>query len=351
VDFINLIANEQVTIREVLKKLDLNAMGTVIVVDDNNKLLGTITDGDIRRALLRGMIIEDKITDIYKKDCFFFVQGQYNEDDARELFNDFNIRVIPIVGEDKSIEGFLNNKEFHMLRKHDEKTPVLIMAGGLGSRLKPLTDDIPKPMLKVGNKPIIQTIIEQFRGKGYKNILISVNYKAEIIEDYFGDGSNFGVNITYIREEKRLGTGGAIKLAEKYLDRPFFVINGDILTNVKFNNMIDFHKKNNFVMTIGSRIYELQVPYGVLNMDELSVSSLVEKPVYTYFVNGGIYVLNPDVINYIPNGEYFDITQLIDKLLLDEQNVGSFPIHEYWMDIGKLEDYHKANQEIYKYFS
>jgi dTDP-glucose pyrophosphorylase len=349
-NFIDLIVNEQITIREVLEKLDINTKGTVIVVDKDNKLLGTVTDGDIRRALLRGMTIGEKITSVYHKDCYFFIQGEYCESQVKKIFNDHQVRVIPIVDKNMIVQGVLDNKEFHILRNHDEETPILIMAGGLGSRLKPLTDDIPKPMLKVGNKPILQTIIEQFRDMGYKKFLISVNYKADVIESYFKDGKDMGINITYIRESKRLGTAGAIKLAEKYIDRPFFVINGDILTSVNFNNMMDFHRKNEFAITIGSRSFELQVPYGVLNMDELSVSSLVEKPVYTYFVSGGVYVLNPSVIDYIPCDEYFDITKLIDTQLKSNQKVGSFPIHEYWMDIGKLEDYHKANQDIYKYF-
>lgn len=349
-NFMELLIDEKVTIKEVLQKLDLNSKGTVIVVGEGNKLLGTVTDGDIRRALLRGMTIDENITSVYKKDCFYFTQGEYCEDEAKKIFNNYQIRLIPIVDKNMIVQGALDNREFHVLREHDEETPVLIMAGGIGSRLKPLTDDIPKPMLKVGNKPILQTIVEQFRNMGYRNFLISVNYKANVIEDYFKDGKEFGVNITYIRETKRLGTAGAIKLAEKYLNKPFFVINGDILTSVNFNNMIDFHKKNEFTITIGSRIFELQVPYGVLNMDELSVSSLVEKPVYTYFVSGGVYVLNPSVTKFIPEDEYFDITQLIDTLLKSNANVGSFPIHEYWMDIGKLEDYHKANQDIYKYF-
>lgn len=268
----------------------------------------------------------------------------------KKYFIDNKIKLIPVVDKYKKVIGYYEIDDFINYNTMEKDNPVLIMAGGLGTRLKPLTDEIPKPMLRVGNKPILQTIIEQFKEFGFTNILISVNYKADIIENYFRDGKDFGVSIKYIKETKRLGTAGAIKLAEKYLDGSFFVINGDILTNVNFHNLLQYHENSGAAMTIGSRTYETQVPYGVLSVDEACVTSLHEKPVYSYVVSGGIYVLNSEVIKNIPNNEYFDITELINKLMNGNEKVVSFPISDYWMDIGKIEDYYKANDDIQNLF-
>lgn len=254
--------------------------------------------------------------------------------------------MLPIVNENKKVISYFEIDDLIDFNKLDKDNPVLIMAGGLGTRLLPLTENIPKPMLKVGNKPILETIISQFKNYGFKNIFISVNYKADIIENYFKDGKEFGVSIKYIKENRRLGTAGAIKLAEKYLKNPFFVINGDIITNVNFYNLLKYHSENSYKMTIGSRIYETQIPYGVLNIKNSTVTSIDEKPISNYLVSGGVYVLNPELIKNIPENQYFDITQLIDVSISNNEKVGSYPITDYWMDIGKLDDYQKANNDV-----
>jgi len=343
----NLLVTEQTTIIETLKKIDSNAKGIAIVVSDNKELLGTITDGDIRRAIIDGAGTSSTITKIYNKKCKYLLDN-YDKKDIENIFKNDKIRFIPIIDQYNVVIDLLevDNDNFSVYRDN----PVLIMAGGLGTRLRPLTNDLPKPMLKVGGKPILETIIEQFKIKGYKNILLSVNYKSEIIENYFRDGSDFGVSIKYIREDKRMGTAGAIKLAEQFLNKDFFVINGDILTNVCFSRLLEYHQQNNFKMTIGARNYETQIPYGVLNIDDTCVTSIEEKPIVNFYVNGGIYVLSPDTLKYIPKNDYFDITELINKVLENKDKVGSYPILEYWMDIGQLKDYYKANEDIKKYF-
>lgn len=277
------------TLTKALKVIDDNSMGIAIVVDNNKKLMGTITDGDIRRALLKNYSVTDKITDIYNKHCKY-VNEKYTTEQIINVAKKNHIKILPVVNENMVVNGFLQlDDNFNIINKVKDN-PVLIMAGGLGTRLKPLTDDVPKPMLKVGGKPILEIIIEQFRQKGYRNIYISVNYKSDIIKNYFRDGKDFGVNIFYIEETKRLGTAGAIKLAEKYLNKSF-VINGDILTNINFDDIMEFHNNNNFDITIASRNYEMQVPYGVLNTTDNVVTSIEEKPVINFDVNGGIYVL------------------------------------------------------------
>lgn len=345
--FNNIFIFENNSIIDALNKINDNNTGTVIVIDEDRKLLGTLTDGDIRRALINNLPLCSSIENIYNRNCKY-VCGNFSEEDIQSILKMY-IKVIPVVDTNKIVIDYVELKDF-FYKEDSKENSVLIMAGGLGTRLRPLTDDIPKPMLKVGDKPILQIIIEQFRKYGYKNIFISVNYKSDFIKSYFRDGSDFGVNIKYIEENKRLGTAGAIRLAEKYLGNSFFVINGDILTNVNFESLMEYHTKHKFDMTIGSRSYEMQVPYGVICMKELCVTSLDEKPIYNFIVNGGVYVLNPNIIKNIPKDEYYDITQLINMLINENRRIGSFPIEEYWMDIGKIEDYHKANEDIKNIF-
>lgn len=345
----NMISNYNASILDAMLLINTNTKGILLVVDENNRLIGTITDGDVRRAILSGNKLSDDIRKIYNRN-FIYSFDNIDFSKAKKVFIEKKIKFLPIVDKNMQVIDYLEIDDLIDYNKIEKENPVLIMAGGLGTRLKPLTDDLPKPMLKVGGKPILETIIEQFRNNGFKNILISVNYKSNIIENYFGDGSNFDVSIKYIKETNRLGTAGAIKLAEKFLNKEFFVINGDILTNLNFSNIFNYHIENKCKMTIGSRLYETQVPYGVLNTNNDCITSLEEKPVVNYLVSGGIYVLNPGVINIIPENKYFDITQLIDILIRQKEKVGNFPITDYWMDIGRIEDYYKANKDIEKYF-
>lgn len=345
----NLLINHEKSILDAMKLINDNCKGILLVVNEEKKLLGTITDGDIRRAILSGYQLNTCIIKICNKNCVFSVED-ISVNEIKNIFIEKQIKLLPIVDKNKKVINYFVIDDLIDFNKLEKENPVLIMAGGLGTRLSPLTDDLPKPMLRVGNKPILQTIIEQFRNYGFKNILISVNYKADLIENYFRDGSDFGVSIRYIKESKRLGTAGAINLAKKYLDKPFFVINGDILTTVNLYNLLEFHSKNKYEMTIGSRIYETQIPYGVLSIEEACVTELEEKPIINHLVSGGVYVIEPEVIDVIPKEKYFDITQLINMLINNKKRIGSFPITEYWMDIGKADDYLKANIDIEKYF-
>ncbi|KNY28619.1 nucleotidyltransferase family protein [Pseudobacteroides cellulosolvens] len=222
---------------------------------------------------------------------------------------------------------------------------VVLMAGGRGNRLKPLTNEIPKPMLKVGNKPILQIIMELFKSYGFENFIISINYLADIVEGYFGDGGSFGVNIEYFRESKGLGTAGCIRHLKKYLKKPFYVMNGDVITKLNVESMMKYHIDNKFDLTIGVKKYQYTLPYGVVNTDGGKIKSIVEKPVESWQVNGGIYCLMPHIIDLIPEDESFDITCLIEKCINNGANVGAYEINDYWVDIGHIEDYYKANHE------
>ncbi|MGM0502720.1 MAG: nucleotidyltransferase family protein [Bacillota bacterium] len=332
------------TIKETIEIIDSGKKQIALVVNKNNKLLGTVTDGDIRRGILNNMDFETSVEKIMNEDYVALYNNSSIEEIKRTFQNNRMIHQIPLLDPQGRVADLVVVDDIFETEIKDNY--VVLMAGGLGTRLRPLTEDTPKPMLKVGNKPILEIIINQFKEYGYQNILISINYKSEKIEKYFGDGSEFGVNIDYIREEKRLGTVGALKLAEDKLNgEPFFLMNGDILTKVNFNSFMSFHKNNGFDLTLATRRHKYQLPYGVVDIDGIEVNKLEEKPTYYHFINAGIYCLNPEMIKYIPENEFFDITDLINIVLEDNRKVGSFPIREYWIDIGQKEDYYQANED------
>jgi len=223
-----------------------------------------------------------------------------------------------------------------------------LMAGGLGSRLGELTKDTPKPLLKVGTKPILEVILENFISHGFHRFYISVNYKAEMIRDYFGDGSRWGVEIRYLHEHKRLGTAGALSLLPDNPTLPVLVMNGDLLTKVNFRQLIDFHNETNSKATMCVREFELQVPYGVVQIANHRLRAIEEKPVQRFFVNGGIYVLSPDMLQFIPEDSFYDMPTLFDEIIARGEETSVFPIREYWIDIGRADDFERANDEVYK---
>lgn len=346
-EIIRLFISPTTDIKDAMETIDKGAKGIALVIDEDSRLLGTITDGDIRRAIIRGNSLNDPVKSIMN-DNFIFVSQNYSQKLVETIFLTKDINQLPVLDDNMRVVNVIFYHDF--FKKASKENWAMIMAGGLGTRLASLTRDIPKPMLRVGPKPIIETIIEQLKNYGYKKIILSLNYKADIIKDYFQDGSNFGVEINYVSEKKRLGTAGAIRLAKQYLDKPFFVLNGDILTKLNFEQFMQYHVKQNNSITIGTKKYEMTIPYGVVDIKDESVVSLKEKPGMGFFVSGGMYCLNPDTIDYIPEDEYYDITQLIDAYLNDKRKVGSFPITEYWMDIGHLEDFYQANADYENLF-
>lgn len=336
------------TVKEALEIIDSGGKQIAIVLDIDNKLIGTITDGDIRRGLLRGLALDDSVESIiYRNPTVCSVND--SKEDILKIAVEKKIYQIPIVDTDGVLVGIDEVDELLKPAEHPNK--VVLMVGGLGTRLRPLTDDRPKPLLSVGNKPLLETIIANFSKYGFKNIILSVNYKSEMIEDYFGDGSAFGVNIMFVHEDKRMGTAGALSLMKDELKEPFFVMNGDLLTDVNFEHMLEYHFKNNAVATMGVREYDFQVPYGVVNVDDHIITSIEEKPVQKFFVSAGIYMLDSDVLSSIPDDTFYDMPTLFEKLIIDNQKTISFPIREYWLDIGRISDFEKANNEYHGVFS
>ena len=335
------------SIKEALKIIDSGAVKIAIVTDENNKLLGTITDGDIRRAILKGKNLNESIKDIYNKNPLT-VSIDENKENIINLCTSRKIYQVPVVDkEGKAIKVILLDE---LLKPKEYPNRVILMVGGLGTRLRPLTENTPKPMLNVGGKPILQTIIERFRDYGFKNITLCVNYKADIIKEYFGNGSKFGVNIEYIIENKRMGTAGALSLLKEKPKEPFFVMNGDILTSINFENMLEYHLEHNSTAIMAVREYDFQVPFGVVKMENNEIKAIEEKPVYKFFVSAGIYMLNPECIDYIPKNEFYDMPTLFEDLIKDNKKTFSFPIREYWLDIGRIEEYEKAQIEYQRVF-
>lgn len=339
---------QNATIKEALEIIDKGSMQIALVVDKNDKLLGTLTDGDVRRGILKGLDLNSSIEIIIFKNPTVVKIGTTKEEILKIALSK-KLHQIPIVDDSGRVLGI---KEIEELVEPKIKTnKVILMVGGLGTRLRPLTQDTPKPMLKVGDKPILQTIIEKFAEYGYINIVMCVNYKSQIIQDYFGDGSKFSVNIEYVLEEQRMGTAGALSLLKDKPSEPFFVMNGDLLTNVNFENLNNYHMATNSIGTMCVREYELQVPYGVVNINDGRIISIEEKPTHKFFVSAGIYMLSPEVLNYVPKNEFFDMPALFEKLINLSKNIISFPIREYWLDIGRMEEYQRANEEYKEVFN
>lgn len=336
------------TIREALKIIDSGAMQIAIIVDEDDRLVGTLTDGDIRRGLLKNLSLDDEIESIiFRTPTVAKISN--TKEEILKLAVTKKLHQIPIIDEHNCVVGIKEIEE--LVRPRIKANKAILMVGGLGSRLRPLTEEIPKPMLKVGNKPILQTIVEKFCEYGFINIVMCVNYKSHIIQDYFGDGSKFGVNIEYIFEKQRLGTAGALSLLHSTINEPFFVMNGDLLTNVNFEHLLDYHSAHDAVATMCVREYDFHVPYGVVNIDGSRILSIQEKPIYKFFVSAGIYMLSPKTLLMIPHNEFYDMPTLFETLIKENEKTISFPIREYWLDIGRIEEYEKANNEYHGVFN
>jgi len=346
-NFKNILLKPSSTIREALTIINAGKMKIALIIDTDKKLIGLLADGDIRRALLSDLILEDSIESIIFKNPIT-CNIKDTKEKILEIAFKYKIYQIPIVDDFGKLVGIEEVDE--LLKPKIKENKIVLMVGGLGKRLRPLTENIPKPMLNVGNKPILETIILNFKKYGFTNIILCVSYKSEIIKEYFEDGSNFGVNIEYIHEEKRMGTAGALSLISEKLKEPFFVMNGDLLTNINFEHMLEYHILNKSESTMGVREYDFQVPYGVVNTDGCNILSIDEKPIHKFFVSAGIYILNPNIIDLIPPHTFFDMPTLFEKIISKKFKSISFPIHEYWLDIGQIEEFKKANVEYKNIF-
>lgn len=342
----NIKINLNSTIKNALKIISDGKLQIALVVDEGNKLIGTITDGDIRRGFLKGLSINSSIESIIFKKPIVAKKTDSKEKILNKALSK-KIYQIPVLDGKKKVIGIHVLNE--LLKPKKKTNKVVLMAGGIGTRLMPLTENTPKPMLKVGNKPVLQTIIEKFVECGYINFVICVNYKSKVIQDYFGDGSKFKVKIEYVLEKERMGTAGALSLWKNKPNEPFFVMNGDLLTNLNFEKMLDFHIEHNSKATMCVREYIIESPYGEVNMDNENIVSIVEKPNHKFFVNAGIYILDSECVNLIPK-KFYDMPSLFKSLISNKKKIISFPLGEYWLDIGRLNDFKKANLDYHSIF-
>lgn len=342
-----IIISAETTIYNSLEIIDQGALQIALVVDEGYKLIGTVTDGDVRRGILKGISLQSPVSQIMKSDP---TTANVNES-KNEILNKMKtkqLQHIPVLDD----EGCVLRIELlnELILTHKRQNWVVLMAGGLGSRLSPMTDETPKPLLKVGTKPILETILDNFIEFGFYRFYFSVNYKADMIKNYFGNGSKWGVEINYIHEQTRLGTAGALSLIEDSTIDPLIVMNGDLLTKVNFQQLLEFHIETNAKATMCVREYEYQVPYGVVEVDNHRLVNIVEKPIQQFFVNGGIYVLNPEMLHFVPKKEFYDMPSLFDLIIAKNLEAAVFPIHEYWIDIGRIDDFNRANDEYKERF-
>ncbi len=335
------------TIRQALKVISKGAIHIAIVVDVNDKFLGTLSDGDIRRGFLNGYNLNSSIKPLISRKPIYALESDSKEKLLKTAIKK-KIYQIPIIDNKGKFIGIHLIDDLIKNKKKSNK--VVIMAGGKGMRLRPLTNKIPKPMLTVGKKPILQILIEQFRDSGYKDFLICTNYKSKIIQEHFQDGKKYGVKIKYIQEKKIMGTAGALSLLKIKPKEPFFVINGDLLTNLNFEKMLNFHYENNSSATMCVREYNIESPYGEVRLDGAKITSIEEKPKHRYFINTGVYILEPKCLDLIPQN-FFDMPSLFKKMIANDYKIISFPLEEYWLDIGKFNEYKKANLEYDLFFS
>lgn len=335
--------------REAALLMERNSAGIVLVVDEDRRLLATITDGDVRRAMLGGLTLDSSLSELlerkqsspYPTPCTVRV-GTPREEILRVMEERF-IRHVPVVDGDGRVIDLITADQ--LVPREVIPLQAVIMAGGYGKRLLPLTENTPKPMLPVGDQPLMELMVGQLRDAGIRRVNVTTHFEPEKIRDHFGDGARFGVDMNYVSEERPLGTAGALRLIETGTE-PMLIINGDILTKVDIRAMLDFHNDHKADLTVGVREYDFQVPYGVVETEETRVVRVSEKPVYRFFVNAGIYLLQPTLQEFIPSTERFDMTDLIAQLVAAGRTVVSFPIMEYWLDIGQLSDYERAQQDV-----
>jgi dTDP-glucose pyrophosphorylase len=335
------------TLRDALERIDLCGCQMALVVDGNRRLLGILTDGDIRRGLLKGMSLTDTVTSAMRSNpnC-----ARDNDDRATilTLMRKLGVHHIPVLNWDGVVVGLEMVEDFLLPRPREEW--VIVMAGGLGTRLKDLTRDTPKPMLKVGSRPLLETIVHNYADQGFRKFYFAVNYKAEQIESYFGHGNELGLEIRYLKETKRMGTAGALSLLPEKPTNPVIVTNADLLTKQDFGQMLDMHIQAGADATVGVRDYEMQVPFGVIYESNGRLKEIQEKPIHNFNVSAGINILSPQALNLVPENEFFDMPSLFETMLRSDMHVRVHRVDGYWLDIGRIHDYEKANSDFHKEF-
>lgn len=343
-----ILVGEQASLRAAMACIDRGAKGIALVVDEQKRLMATLTDGDLRRAVLSGRSLDVPVRDLiadqhaHNKPGPITLPQVTSKQAVVERMKASGVRQIPLVDDEGRVVELAVLDE--IIGAGQVPVHAVVMAGGYGKRLMPLTEETPKPMLRVGDKPLIERLVEQLKQAGIERVNISTHYKADRISEHFGNGDAFGVRVEYLPEEQPLGTAGALSLIQG--EDPLLVVNGDILTALDFKALFSFHFEHDAEMTVAVREYGFDVPYGVVETDGVHVTGVTEKPTIKVFVNAGIYLVSPSARELIPSGQSFDMPQLIDVLVRKGRKVISFPVWEYWLDIGRQEDYERAQHDI-----
>ena len=337
-----ILLGRDAVILDAVKCLDSSALKIVLIVDESDSLLGTVTDGDIRRGLLDGLSLEDSISLVTNTDFLAVPEGLATID-VIKLMKKRRIEQIPVISNGNRVIGLHTWNDIN-------PDPILsntlvIMAGGRGARLNPQTESCPKPMLRVGGKPILEHIINRAKMQGFVNIVISVNYLASIIEDYFGDGEDFGVQISYLREKSPLGTAGSLRLLQPTPHQPIVVTNADLITELNFRSILEFHIKNDAIGTMAVTRYEWQNPFGVITSEGVNMVDYQEKPIFHYLINAGIYALDPKVLSHLGDSDHIDMPELFSYLRNNGEKTLVFHVNDQWMDVGTPADLLEANKE------
>lgn len=347
-DWKKTLISPHLTLRDALVAINESTSQIAMVVDEHGRLLGTLTDGDARRGLLRDLFLTDPVSKVMHINPTF-ARVTDSRHSVIKLMVEKGLHQIPLVDAEGVVVGLEVVDDFLVTKTRESW--VVIMAGGLGTRLKELTENTPKPMLPVGSKPLLETMVLNYASQGFRKFYMVVNYKAEQIEAHFGDGSKFGVEIRYLHERERMGTAGGLSLLLDAPEAPFIVTNADLLTNQDFGELVERHIKTGVDATMAVRSYEMQVPFGVVQEENGLIQGIVEKPIQRFTVSAGIYVLSPQVLPLIPQNCFFDMPSLFDKMLRVGMQARCHSIDGYWLDIGRLDDYKQANVDFAKVFS
>jgi dTDP-glucose pyrophosphorylase/CBS domain-containing protein len=338
------IVTPGITIREAVAALDKSGFGILLLCEDGLKLKAVLTDGDVRRAILKNVSFDLPCVSIANTNPAT-AKGPLSPAQAvayMDRTKSFYVNQLPVLDAEGRVVDLMLRRDLAVPRCAD--LSAVIMAGGYGKRLMPLTESVPKPLLRVGDRPIMEHIVDRLRDAGISKVAVSTHYLKEKIEEHFGDGSRFGVDMCYVTEDKPLGTAGALGLMEPPKG-PVLVVNGDILTKIDFQNMFDYHREQKAELTVAVRKYEMQVPFGIVECDGARITGLREKPNYSFLVNAGIYLLEPSAFVHITGGERIDMTDLIVRLIGAKRPVASYPIVEYWLDVGRPDDFAKAQDD------
>jgi dTDP-glucose pyrophosphorylase len=330
------------TLKEAAENLTQSSLKICLIIDEDGRLIGTISDGDIRRGLLRGLTLASSIQEIIKKNPLVVPAG-ISKNLIRQIMAANQIHQIPEVDGDNRVLTLHTWDEFSAPKSLNNS--MIIMAGGKGARLRPHTENCPKPMLQVGGKPMLEHIIERAKFDGFSNFILAVHYLGHIVEDYFGDGCRLNVKIEYLKEKEPLGTAGALSLLNQKLNDSFIVTNGDVITDIRYGELLDFHIRHNATATMAVRLHEWQHPFGVVQMKGLDITGFEEKPINRTHINAGVYALNPSALSMLEKNSHCDMPTLFERIQAQSQRIVAYPMHEPWLDVGRPEDLLTINHQ------